>query len=154
MSWFRSLVVNGLFLDGVLHSEAAALEGDGFGVVQESVEDGGGQGGVAIEDLRPVLEDAVGGDRDGATLVAMADDLEQQVGAGLVDGQISEFVEDQESWPEEACEVAFELSGGLGGGEGVDGVDGAGEQHGVTVLAGVQPQGGDQMRLAQRTWRT
>ena len=83
----------GLVVDRVLHSVASPFEGDGFGVVQESVEDGGGQGGVAIEDLRPLLEHAVGGDRDGAALVAVADDLEQQVGAGFVDGQVSEFVD-------------------------------------------------------------
>ena len=64
-------------------------------MVQEAVEDGGGQGGVAIEDLRPVLEHAVGGDRDGALLVAVADDLKQQVGAGFVDGQIPELIEDE-----------------------------------------------------------
>ena len=40
---------------GVFHSEATSFEGGGLGVVQESFEDGGGQGDVAIEDLRPVL---------------------------------------------------------------------------------------------------
>ena len=46
-----------------------------------------------VEDLRPVFEYAICGDRDGAAFVSLADDLEQQVGADFVDGEIAEFVE-------------------------------------------------------------
>ena len=74
---------NGLFVDHVYHSEAPAVEGDGLGMVREPVEDGGGQDGVVIEELRPVLEHAIG--RDGTAFVSLADNLEQQVGAGFVD---------------------------------------------------------------------
>ena len=88
-------------------------------------------------------------DCEGAAFVSLADDLEQQVGAGLVDGEIAEFVEDQQPGSDIASEVAFELTGGLGGGEGVDGVDGAGEQHGVAPLARLQAEGCDQMGLAE-----
>ena len=79
----------------VLHAVAFAFDEDGLGMVQEAVEDGGGQGAVVVEDLGPVFEGSVGGDDDGALLVALADDLEEQIGAVLVDGQIAEFVEDE-----------------------------------------------------------
>ena len=45
---------------------------------------------------------------DGTLLVAPADDLEEQVGAGLVDGQIAEFIDDQDGWGEELLEFGFE----------------------------------------------
>ena len=62
-------------------------------MVEQPVEDGGSQGGVVVEDFGPFSVDAIGRDDGRAAFVALADDLEQQVGAGFVDGQISEFVE-------------------------------------------------------------
>jgi hypothetical protein len=76
-------------LDAILHAIAFAFNDDGFGVVQDAIEDGGGEGGVVIEDGGPVLEDLVGGQDDGSALIALADDLEEQVGAAFVDGQIA-----------------------------------------------------------------
>ena len=105
---------NGLVVDHVLHSEAVASKRHWLGEVQEPVEDGRGHGGVVIEDFRPVLVHAIRRDRDGTSLVALADDLEQQVGADLVDGVITELVEDQQSGAEVAGEIVIELPGGLG----------------------------------------
>src|SRR5665648_730374 len=82
--------------DAVLHAVAPALDDDGFGVVEESVEDGRGEGAVVVEDGRPVFEGLIGGQDDGPAFVALADDLEEQVGAAFVDGQIPQFVADQE----------------------------------------------------------
>ena len=45
-------------------------------MVQEAVQDGGGDGGV-FEDLAPVGDPAVCRQDDGAVLVAAADDLEE-----------------------------------------------------------------------------
>jgi hypothetical protein len=39
----------------------------------------------------------------------------------LVDGQVAEFVDDEEGGLEIAGEFALEAAGGLGGGQGVDG---------------------------------
>ena len=50
-------------------------------MVEQAVEDRGGQCRIVVEDLGPVLEHAIGGDCDGAVFVSLADDLEQQVGA-------------------------------------------------------------------------
>ena len=44
-----------------------------------------------------MLVDLVGGEDDGATFVALADDLEEQVGAVFVDGQVAELVDQQDS---------------------------------------------------------
>jgi len=54
-------------------------------MVEETVEDGGGDGGVAIEDGRPLLEGFVSSEHDGAAFVAGADDLEEKIGPVLVD---------------------------------------------------------------------
>ncbi len=53
------------------------------------VEQRGGKRRVVIEDFRPVLERAIGAHEDGAALVTLGDDLEQQVGTELVDREIS-----------------------------------------------------------------
>ena len=81
------------FLDGIFHAEAFALDDDGLRVVQQTVEHGGRERGVVVEDFGPFAVDAIGGDDGGAALVALADDLEQQVGADFVDGQVAEFIQ-------------------------------------------------------------
>ncbi len=74
--------------DAVLHAVALAFDDQGLGVMQDAVQEGRGQRAVIVEDRRPVLVDLVGRQHYGAALVAMADDLEQQVGPALVNGQI------------------------------------------------------------------
>ena len=64
--------------EAVFHAEAFAFDDDGFGVMQQSVEDGGSQGGVVVEDFRPVFEGTVGGNHQGALLIALADDLKNK----------------------------------------------------------------------------
>ena len=57
--------------------------------MQESVQNRRGQSAVIVEDAAPLFEGFVGGQHDGAALVALADDLEEEVGAMLVDGQVT-----------------------------------------------------------------
>ncbi len=61
----------------------------------ETVEQGGGHLGVA-EDRRPFAEGEVGGDDDRGSLVEPAHEVEEQLPAGLSEGQVAEFVEDDE----------------------------------------------------------
>ncbi len=82
-------------LDLILHAIALPFDGDGFGMMKETIEDGGSEGAVVVEDLRPFLERLVGGEDDGAVLVALGDDLKEQVSAFAVDGQIAELVQDK-----------------------------------------------------------
>ena len=41
------------------HPEAFAFDEDGLCMMQEAVEDGGGEGGIIVEDLWPVFEGTV-----------------------------------------------------------------------------------------------
>ena len=122
-------------LDAVFHTEACALDKDDFGVVEKAVEDGGGNGAVAIEDGGPLLEGFVGGEHDGAALVALADDLEEEVGAALIDGKITDLVKDKDGWGEIFTQLGFENTFVLGGGERVDHVDSVGEENGFSAQA-------------------
>jgi len=61
-------------------------------MVEQSVEDGGSEGGVVVEDFGPFSVDTIGGDDGGAAFVSLADDLEQQVGAVAIDGEVADFV--------------------------------------------------------------
>ena len=57
------------------------------------VEQGGGDDGVA-EQLAPFREAAIGGGDHGALLVAGVDELEEQIGAVGVDGDVADLVDD------------------------------------------------------------
>ena len=79
----------------VLEAPALVAGLDDVAVMGEAVEQRGGHLGVA-EDARPFAEGEVGGDDDRGLLVEPADQVEQQLAAGLGEGQIAEFVEDDE----------------------------------------------------------
>src|SRR5262249_43054207 len=104
---------------------------------------------VVVEDLRPVFVDAVGGDQHRSALVARADDLEQQVGAVLVDGEVSAFIDDQQVGLQVAAHLALQPAGGLRRGQGVDDVDSRSEEDGVTCDAGGVTEGKGDMRLPE-----
>ena len=59
------------------------------------------------EHARPLAESEVGGDDDRGALIEPADQMEQQLPAGLGEGQISQFVEDNEV---EADEIVGQTS--------------------------------------------
>ena len=75
---------------------ALALEGDHVGVVDEPVDEGGGDHGVA-EDLAPGLEAAVAGDDDRAAFVAARDEREEQVGGLAFERQVADLVDDEQA---------------------------------------------------------
>src|SRR5262249_15589307 len=72
--------------DPVFHPIAFAFEEHRLGVMEQTIEHGGSNGGVVIEDTRPVLVDLIGRDEGRAFLVAATDNLEQKISPGLVDG--------------------------------------------------------------------
>ena len=61
------------------HSIAGPPDVDDRGVVEESVDDGAGDDRLA-EDLGPVAETSIGGQDDGALLLALGDHVEHPVG--------------------------------------------------------------------------
>lgn len=76
---------------------ASALDVEDVAVMQEPVEDGGGQDLVAGEDLRPGLDALVGGDDDRALLVAVGDQAEEQRGILAAHRLEADLVEDQQA---------------------------------------------------------
>ena len=61
----------------------------------QAVEQSSGEPLVA-EDAGPLVEGQVRGDDRGAALVALADELEEELGAGLRQGYEAEFVDDEQ----------------------------------------------------------
>ena len=117
-------------------------------MMEEAVEDGGCECGVVVEDFGPVFVGAIGGDDQSALFVSLADDLEQQVGSGFVDGQKAEFVQDQKGRPGIFFQGLHHFSGGLGGSKVVDDIDGGGEQDGMSFQTSGITQGSGQMGFA------
>ena len=76
----------------VSEAVAVAVEVEYDGAVQEPVEHGGGDGGVA-EDLAPAGDAAVGGDHDRCFQVALRDDLKQRRRGFGGQRQVAEFVD-------------------------------------------------------------
>ena len=108
----------------VLRAVALALDSDGLGMVQQPVQQGRGEHGVVV-----------GGNQGGAALVAVADDLEQAVGAELVNWELAQFVHAKDGRFYVLVQGALDAATGVRGAERVDDFDGAGEQHRVTTLA-------------------
>jgi hypothetical protein len=71
-----------------VHAVAFAFEGEDFGMMQKAVQNRGGEGAVVIEDLGPVFKGLVGGQNNRAALKALADDLNEQIDSGFVDGKL------------------------------------------------------------------
>ena len=67
-------------------------------MVGEAVQQSPGQA-FRAEYLRPLIERQVGGHQDRAPLVALAEDFEQQFGAGLRERHEAEFVDDGDTLP-------------------------------------------------------
>ena len=126
----------GLGFDAVFHAEARAFDDDGLGMMEEAVEDGGGDGGVTVKDGCPLLEGFVGGEYDGATFVTCADNLEEEIGPALIDGKVSDLIQNEERWGEVSAQLGFERAFGMCGAEGVDNVDGVGKEYAHALLTG------------------
>ena len=106
----------------VLEAPALVAGLDDLAMMSETVEQGGGHLGVA-EDGWPFAEGEVCGDDDRSALVEPAHEVEEQLPAGLSEGQIAEFVEDDEVAAYELICGAALASGAELGLEVVDQVD-------------------------------
>src|SRR5439155_23425401 len=76
----------------VLQPVGIAADVDRDRMVKDPVEDGRGDDPVA-EDVAPTPEALVAGEDHRAPLVAPADELKEEIGAGPVDGQVADLVE-------------------------------------------------------------
>ena len=79
----------------VFEAVGVALDGDDFGVVDEAVDHGGGDDVVA-EDFAPASEGLVAGDDQRGALVAAGDELEEQVRGFGFEGDVADFVDDDQ----------------------------------------------------------
>ena len=120
---------------------------EGHGVVKQAIEDRGGDHAVT-EDFPPGAEALVAGQDHGSTLVATADELEEQVGSLPIDGQVADLIDDQQPRRCLELELVVELALGHGLGQRSDQVRGRGKQHPVAGLDGLQAQGHGHVRLA------
>ena len=85
----------------------ASLQVDDLGVVDEAVDHGRGDDGVA-EDLAPAAEGLVRGHDDAGPLVAGRDQLEEQVGGFAVEGDVADLVDDEERDAPEPAQLVVE----------------------------------------------
>ena len=77
----------------IFHSVAGSFDDEGVGMMEEAIQDCGGNGAVVIENRGPMFEGFVGGQGDGAAFIALADDLEEQISPFLIDGQIADLIQ-------------------------------------------------------------
>lgn len=101
------------------------------------------------EDARPVGEAEVGGDDQAGVLVELANEMEQQRAAGLAEGQIPEFIKDDEIGGDEAGRELSLLAGELLQLKRVDQLDGREEAHAaMQMFDRMHAERGGEVRLA------
>src|ERR1700733_13469948 len=116
-------------------SIALSVEDEALGTLGEALGDDLGVERIG-EHLGPVLEQAVGGDAGGSSVVvAVGDDLEREIGLCRVHGEHGEVVDDQEVGAAVAAERALELTVDLGAGEVIEHAGGGGEDDAARGLA-------------------
>jgi hypothetical protein len=92
----------------VAEAVAFAADVEGGGVVEESVEESDGEDAVG-EDVTPLPEALIGGEDDGLLgLIALVDDLEEEGGVGLLEGQVADLVQDEYLGPDQDLEQGVE----------------------------------------------
>ena len=124
-----------------------SLNLDDDGRVQQAVQQGGGHDVIA-EDSAPVPEAAIGGEDGGALLVAGIDQLEEQVGAAGLQGQVADLIDDQQGDPVDVAQARLEGTGAFGLGERGNEFGQGREIDALMGLDGGDPQGDGQVALA------
>ena len=135
--------------DLVFHTIAGAFNYDSFSVMKESIQHRGGDGAVAIEDGRPLLESFVGSDDEGTALISLTDDLEKKVGSALIYGEVADLIQQKQRRSQIAFKFGFKDPVGLSGAQGVDDIDGISKQDAIAVLAGSVGECCGQVSFAQ-----
>src|SRR5262245_11443778 len=121
-------------------------------MMDDAVDQSRGAGGIR-EDAGPVLEGEIGGEHEALLFIPSTDDLKEQVGVSLVEGEIAYLVEDQEADLRVALEAVLEGASGFLSGEVEQELSGGGKEHGV---AGEDRLVGDilgEHRFSEPLWR-
>lgn len=120
---------------------------DDIAVVGQAIEQRGGHFGIA-EYARPFTEGEVGGDDDRGALIEPADEMEQELTAGLSERQIAEFIEDDEVHAGQVVgEPALATRTGLGL-EAIDEIDHVVEAAAGATADAASRNGNGKMRFA------
>ena len=98
---------------------------------------------LASQDLRPIGEGEVRRYDDRGVFVELADEMEQQLRAGLAERQIAEFVDDDEVMTQQGLDDAAAPSGGLFLFELIDEID---EIEEAAARSGADDRGGGRDR--------
>ena len=96
---------------------AVAADGDDVAVVKQPIEDRGSHDGVA-EDRAPFADRAIRGHQHRPALVASRHELEEQMRGIWLEGQIAEFIDDQQLRLGEVGQLFLEPAIGVGLGQG------------------------------------
>ena len=103
-----------MIIAAALEAPAVISSFDDIAVMCEAIEQRGRHLGVG-EHARPFAECEIGGDDDRGALVEAADEVEQELAAGLGEGQIAELVEnDKVHAGQVICNPALPAVAGLG----------------------------------------
>ena len=135
------------FAPALLEAEAVAVHLQDVDVVGEPVEQRAGEP-FRAQDFGPFGEGQVAGDHRRATLVALAEHLEEQFGAGFRQRHEAQFVDDEQLIAGDLFLEAQELLLIASLDQLTDQSGGGDEANAVVMLAGGQAEGQRDMRLA------
>jgi len=102
--WHEQILFSGVLgcmcrqsrVSAVSQAVAVTADGDGGGVMEESIQQCGGQDGIG-EEVAPCGIGFAGSEDDGfALVVAFGDDLEEEGGVVLFKGEVTDFVEEEQ----------------------------------------------------------
>ena len=96
----------------VFEAPAGVAGLDDVAVMGQAIEHGGSHLGIA-EDLGPIGEGKIGGDEQRGVLIGLADQMEQELTAGLAEREIAEFVDDDEIVAQQLLGQAATAAGGF-----------------------------------------
>ena len=150
---FAVLVFSGLrFGDFALAQPVAfAVHLEDMDVVGQAIENGACEAFCA-EDPGPFIERQVGCDDDGATFVALRDDLEEKLGPGLAQWHKTQFINDQQVLADQLFLQALQAAFVDGPDEFMDESSGSGEAYFPALLAGRQTQSQGDMGFTCAAW--
>ena len=92
-------------------------------MVKHAIKNGGSDQDIPVKDIRPVFKGFVGCNQGGSPLIAQAEDLKEKVGPELIDGEVTELINQQYFRACIAFQTGLEAVCSLCPDQGVDDVD-------------------------------
>ncbi len=135
------------------YSITDSFDNDDLTMMQDSVSQGCGEGGIIVECFCPLVWRPVGGDHHRAGLITSTQDLKQQVRPSFVNGQESKFINDEEFGFEIFFHGLQERVIAERSIERIDDAGGRAEEGGIAFLTGLVSQGQRQMGFSD-SWLT